>query len=277
MNIKNNGLIAGGFAHPIKNIVIFTPLSKSKRGGTRRVTHSNNNFLKYRGSLNSNINSYWCRNHSLESIPKIFSQTGRNISFSLLPQGESVGIKNLIIITNAISAINPCIINFFIIYPFGLIFRDCNSLRAKSLNQLPRLIPSLLANSDNCSLNSDWMRIWKVGDSPSPFGDLSLLMVDMYVRILLICSLLRTYLNMMHVQIATPRSAGTLPRRLTTTLYEVTLWLCISLPKLTLNFYGVFSHANNLNTFWLKPLTNKKPVLCCLIPLVCFRLVFVRR
>lgn len=98
--------------------------------------------------------------------------------------------------------------NVHSVQPLGLMPLDCSSLRAKSLNQLPKLIPSSLANSDNCSLNSDGMRIWNVGDSPSPFGDLSLLIVDMYVRILLVWVSLRTYINMTNVKIATPRSAA---------------------------------------------------------------------
>lgn len=76
--------------------------------------------------------------------------------------------------------------------------------------------------------------------------------------------------------IATPRSALTLPRRLTTMLNGVTLWLCISLPKLTLNSYGVFSHASNLSIFWLRPLTSKKRVPCCQMPPVYSLPVFVR-
>ncbi|WP_345840313.1 host cell division inhibitor Icd-like protein [Morganella morganii] len=60
------------------------------------------------------------------------------------------------------------------------------------------------------------MRIWKVGDNPSPFGDLSLLIVDMYVRNLLICSLLRTYISMCYVIKAMPCGASTLTGHLTT-------------------------------------------------------------
>lgn len=102
--------------------------------------------------------------------------------------------------------------------PFGSMPCLRNSDLANSFNQLPRLTPSRLAASFNCWRNSGVMRIWNVGDKPSPFGVLSLLIVDMYVRNLLLWILLCTYVNTMFVTKATPRSGGTLPRRLTTTV-----------------------------------------------------------
>lgn len=102
--------------------------------------------------------------------------------------------------------------------PFGSIPCLRNSDLANSFNQLPRLTPSRLAASFNCWRNSGVMRIWNVGDKPSPLGVLSLLIVDMYVRNLLLWILLCTYVNTMFVTKATPRSGGTLPRRLTTTV-----------------------------------------------------------
>ncbi|OTA17464.1 hypothetical protein Xvie_00848 [Xenorhabdus vietnamensis] len=78
--------------------------------------------------------------------------------------------------------------------PLGSIPCDCNSLRANSLNQFPRLMPSFLANSDNCFLNSGCIRIWKAGALPSPLGLLSLLVVDMCVPIGIASYLLGTHL-----------------------------------------------------------------------------------
>lgn len=108
------------------------------------------------------------------------------------------------------------------IQPFGSIPCRRNSARANSFIQLPRLIPSRSAASLSCWRNSGVIRIWKVGDSPSPFGVLSRLIVDMYVRNLLTWILLCTYVNTSNMQKTTPRSAGTLPRRLTKPLSEVT-------------------------------------------------------
>ncbi len=102
------------------------------------------------------------------------------------------------------------------VQPFGSMPCRKSSLRARAFSQLPRLTPSRLAASFSCWRSSGVMRIWKVGDKPSPFGVLSLLIVDMYVRNLLLWILLCTYVITAHVTKATPRSAGTLPRRLTT-------------------------------------------------------------
>lgn len=103
------------------------------------------------------------------------------------------------------------------VQPFGSMPLDCSSLRAKSLNQLPKLIPSSLANFDNCSLNSGWMRIWKAGALPSPFGLLSLFIVDMCVPIEIVSNVLGTHLNMEKPNKTMPRSALTLTGHLTTT------------------------------------------------------------
>lgn len=102
------------------------------------------------------------------------------------------------------------------VQPFGSMPLRRNSARANSLNQLPKLIFSPPETSFSCWRKSGLMRIWKVGDNPSPFGDLSLLTVDMYVRNLLICSLLRTYINMCYVIKAMPCGASTLTGHLTT-------------------------------------------------------------
>lgn len=105
---------------------------------------------------------------------------------------------------------------FFIGQPFGSMPCRKSSLRASAFSQLPRLTPSRLAAWFNCWRNSGVIRIWKVGDSPSPFGVLSLLIVDMYVRNLLLWILLCTYVITAYVKKATPRTVLAVPRRLTT-------------------------------------------------------------
>ncbi|HDN0667365.1 TPA: host cell division inhibitor Icd-like protein [Escherichia coli] len=66
--------------------------------------------------------------------------------------------------------------------PFGSIPRRFSSVLANSLNQLPRVRPSEVAASFTCWRSSLLILIWKVGDHPSPRGDLSRFNVDMYVR-----------------------------------------------------------------------------------------------
>lgn len=101
--------------------------------------------------------------------------------------------------------------------PFGSMPCRRNSARASSFNQLPRLTPSRSAASLSCCRNSGVIRIWKVGDSPSPFGVLSRLIVDMYVRNLIAWILLCTYVITTNMQKTTPRTAGAVPGRLTST------------------------------------------------------------
>ena len=107
--------------------------------------------------------------------------------------------------------------------PFGSIPRRISSARANPFSQLPRLTPSRLAASFNCCRSSGVMRIWKVGDRPSPLGVLSLLIVDMYVRNLIVWVLLCTYVITSYLQKATPRTVRAVPRRLTKPLIEVTV------------------------------------------------------
>lgn len=101
--------------------------------------------------------------------------------------------------------------------PFGSMPCRRNSARASSFNQLPRLTPSRSAASLSCCRNSGVIRIWKVGDSPSPFGVLSRLIVDMYVRNLIAWISLCTYVITTNMQKTTPWTAGTVPGRLTST------------------------------------------------------------
>ena len=108
--------------------------------------------------------------------------------------------------------------------PLGSMPWRCNSCRASCLSQLPRLTPSRSAASLSCSLSSGLIRIWNVGDKPSPLGVLSLFAVDMYVRNLIGCFLLRTYINMPSVIVTTPRQClEPLSGRLTKPLIEVTV------------------------------------------------------
>lgn len=114
-----------------------------------------------------------------------------------------------IFVGHSITGSNP-------VQPFGSIPCRRNSARANSFNQLPRLTPSRSAASLSCWRNSGVIRIWKVGDSPSPFGVLSRLIVDMYVRNPLAWILLCTYVNTANIQKTTPRTVGAVPGRLTT-------------------------------------------------------------
>lgn len=115
-----------------------------------------------------------------------------------------------IFVGHSITGSNP-------VQPFGSMPCRRNSARASSFNQLPRLTPSRSAASLSCCRNSGVIRIWKVGDSPSPFGVLSRLIVDMYVRNLIAWILLCTYVITTNMQKTTPRTAGTVPGRLTST------------------------------------------------------------
>lgn len=155
--------------------------------------------------------------YSFDSVLRTFSHVDRNKSCSLLPHTGIEEEQDLKINIAIISKANAKT-TLFITYPFGSMPCCKSSLRASAFSQLPRLTPSLLAASFNCWRNSGVMRIWKVGDRPSPFGVLSLLIVDMYVRNLLLLILLCTYVTTAYVKNATPRSGGTLPRRLTTTV-----------------------------------------------------------
>ncbi len=116
-----------------------------------------------------------------------------------------------------------------------------SSARASSFIQLPRLIPARSAASFNCWRSSGLIRIWKVGDQPSPLGVLSRFAVDTYVHNLIVWFLLCTYVSTAYIEKTTPQTVGAVPGRLTKTLVEVTLWLALSLPKHALNLHGVFS------------------------------------
>ncbi len=168
-----------------------------------------------------------------------FSHAGRSKSFSLLPHVFDVlkhdfNMKAATIKTKAIHSI------FFISYPFDSIPRCCNSLR------IIRLIQAASDSSPSCcwacsisSRNSGSSLNWNGG-----LPRLSFLCVDTLITPDVMCLCVMTH-YIHALQIATPRSAGTLPRRLTKPLSEVTTmaelqhtqtrpeftWLFLATPK----------------------------------------------
>lgn len=145
-----------------------------------------------------------------------FSHAGRSKSFSLLPQEFDV-LKHDFNMNAA--AIKKAAIHsvFFIGYPFGSMPRCCSSLR------IIRLIQAASDSSPSCcwacsisSRNSGSSLNWNGG-----LPRLSFLCVDTLITPDVMCLCVVTH-YIHALQIATPRSAGTLPRRLTKPLSEVT-------------------------------------------------------
>lgn len=146
-----------------------------------------------------------------------FSHAGRSKSFSLLPHvfdelKHDFNMKAATIKTTAIHSI------FFIAYPFDSIPRCCNSFL------IIRLIQAASDSSPSCcwacsisSRNSGSSLNWNGG-----LPRLSFLCVDTSITPDVMCLCVMTH-YIHALQIATPRSAGTLPRRLTKPLYEVTI------------------------------------------------------
>lgn len=170
---------------------------------------------------------------------KAFSHPGRNTSRSLLPQRSFV-VKQDFKRKAATIKTAANIIIFFIAHPFGSMPRDCSSLR------IIRFIQAASDSSPSCcwacsisSRNSGSSLNWNGG-----LPRLSFLCVDTSITPDVMCLCVMTHY--IHVlQIATPRSAGTLPRRLTKPLKEVTImadhqhtqtrpeftWLFLATPK----------------------------------------------
>lgn len=170
---------------------------------------------------------------------KTSSQPGRNRSRSLLPQRLFV-VKHDFKRKAATIKTAAKMRIFFIAHPFGSMPRCCNSLR------IIRLIQAASDSSPSCcwacsisSRNSGSSLNWNGG-----LPRLSFLCVDTSITPDVMCLCVMTHY--IHVlQIATPRSAGTLPRRLTKPLYEVTImaelqhtqirpeftWLFLATPK----------------------------------------------
>ena len=170
---------------------------------------------------------------------KAFSHPGRNTSRSLLPQRIFV-VKQDFKRKAATIKTAAKIIIFFIAHPFGSMPRDCSSLR------IIRFIQAASDSSPSCcwacsisSRNSGSSLNWNGG-----LPRLAFLCVDTSITPDVMCLCVMTHY--IHVlQIATPRSAGTLPRRLTKPLKEVTImadhqhtqtrpkftWLFLAKPK----------------------------------------------
>ncbi|SQC18796.1 Uncharacterised protein [Klebsiella pneumoniae] len=170
---------------------------------------------------------------------KAFSHPGRNTSRSLLPQRIFVVKQDFKRKAATIKTAAKMII-FFIAQPFGSMPRDCSSLR------IIRFIQAASDSSPSCcwacsisSRNSGSSLNWNGG-----LPRLSFLCVDTSITPDVMCLCVMTqYIHVL--QIATPRSAGTLPRRLTKPLKEVTImadhqhtqtrpeftWLFLATPK----------------------------------------------
>ncbi|VFS25292.1 Uncharacterised protein [Yokenella regensburgei] len=103
--------------------------------------------------------------------------------------------------------------------PFGSMPRLRSSDLPSSFSQLLVLVFSSKASSSNCLRNSAGMRIGSIGDFPPPFGCLSL-DIDMHMPIGLSLSQIGIYTNTCRPIKTTPRTAGTVPGRLTTTLNQ---------------------------------------------------------
>ncbi len=110
-------------------------------------------------------------------------------------------------------------------YPLGSMPRRFSSALANSLNQLPRVRPSEVAASFTCWRSSLLILIWKVGDHPSPRGDLSRFNVDMYVRNSYYhCCYVRT-ISVGTVKSKAPQVSLPLAGLLTNNVNEEPLWL----------------------------------------------------
>lgn len=178
-----------------------------------RVTNS------YAQKKKDSVQAVLIQRHSLEQVSRLPNNIGLPDYIGLVKYCQSsIGGWDLMCVRLTYGVQHSNLVNnVHSVQPLGLMPLDCSSLRAKSLNQLPKLIPSSLANFDNCSLNSGWMRIWKAGALPSPFGLLSLFIVDMCVPIEIVSNVLGTHLNMEKPNKTMPRSALTLTGHLTTT------------------------------------------------------------
>ncbi len=148
---------------------------------------------------------------------KAFSHPGRNKSCSLLPQ-MLFAVKQDFKRKAATIKTAAKMIIFFIAHPFGSMPRCCSSLR------MMRFIQAASDSSPSCcwacsisSRNSGSSLNWNGG-----LPRLSFLCVDTSITPDVMCLCVVTHY--IHVlQIATPRSAGTLTRRLTKPLSEVTV------------------------------------------------------
>lgn len=110
-------------------------------------------------------------------------------------------------------------------YPFGSIPRCFSSLRTIRLSQAAKdSSPSCCWAFSINSLSSGSSRNWNGG-----LPRLSFLCVDTSITPVVVCLCVMTH-YIQTTKKTTPRSAGTLPRRLTKTLNGVTLWLPLIVP-----------------------------------------------
>lgn len=194
---------------------------------------------------------------------------------------DDIGLVPVILTTNGGLELNPVNIIYLVrhsnhvndihsVQPFGSMPRDCSSLRRTRLIHVASDVsPSFFISDSSCSLNSCGSRIW--------YWSVLVLSLDIVITILVLSELCNynVIAFVLQPKKQNPAVLPTLTGLLTTTLYEVTLWLCISLPKVTPNLNGVSSHASNPDISPLKPAANRKPVLCCLMLRVFFLPVFV--
>jgi len=129
--------------------------------------------------------------------------------------------------------------------PFGSMSRDCSSLRIiRFIQAASDSSPSCRCASSIKSRSSGSSRNWNGG-----FPRLSFLCVDTFSTPDVVCLCVMTHY--MHVnEKATPRSAETLPRRLTKPLFEVTVMAgsqhTQTHPKFTWRFLALSASARNV-------------------------------
>lgn len=109
------------------------------------------------------------------------------------------------------------------VQPFGSMPSRSNSFRPSVLSQFPSVMPASDAATSNCSFNSGVSRKLNIGERPAPFGLLSLLIVDMYRPIKLICSLIGLYPSIVGTKKTTPPNGITSTRRGLTTSDNVNI------------------------------------------------------
>lgn len=150
---------------------------------------------------------------------KFFSHVCRSRSFSSFPHATNEGLQAWIkkIATTVISRMNNPFFKLSIAHSLGSMPRCFNSLRMMRLIQAARdSSPSCCWACSISSRNSGSSLNWNGG-----LPRLSFLCVDTSITPDVMCLCVMTH-YIHRLQIATPRCAGTLPRRLTKTLSEVT-------------------------------------------------------
>ncbi len=151
---------------------------------------------------------------------KAFSHAGCIRSPSFFPHITDEGLQERIKknATITISTTSNQLFIFLIIHPFGSMPRCCNSLRMmRFIHAAKDSSPSWRCASSIKSRSSGSSRNWNGG-----LPRLSFLCVDTFSTLDVVCLCVITHYMHMNEK-ATPRSGGTLPRRLTTTLIGVTV------------------------------------------------------